>query len=187
MRKIFFGVICSALLIACNDQTKSDNAANEQASVSSAGNKPPTEVLDLKEADGVKASFAALSKGDVDAMLTNYADDATHFWSAGDSAVGKTAIADYWKGRLKLIDSLTFSETIVLPIRINESQSPQYATTGKWVLAWTFSHVKYKNGKKLDFWAHTDYYFNDAGKIANVIQYIDRAPIMEATKGLVAK
>jgi ketosteroid isomerase-like protein len=186
MRKIFFGVICSLLLIACNNKPANDSG-NEPTSVSSAGNKPATEVLDLKEADVVKASFAALSKGDVDAMMTNYADDATHYWSAGDSAAGKTAIADYWKGRWKLIDSLTFSESIVLPIRINESQSPEYAPTGKWVLAWTFSHVKYKNGKKLDFWAHTDYYFNDAGKIATVIQYIDRAPIMEATKGLVAK
>jgi hypothetical protein len=186
MRKFFFGVICSVLLIACDNKTDSATG-NEPASVSSTDKKPATEVLDLKEADGVKASFAALSKGDVDAMLTNYADDAVHYWSGGDSAAGKTAIADYWKGRWKLIDSLTFSETIVLPIRINESQSPQYASPGKWVLAWTFSHVKYKNGKKLDFWAHTDYYFNEAGKVASVIQYIDRAPIMEATKGIVVK
>jgi SnoaL-like protein len=183
MKKIFPGVILSAFLflLSCNNEatTEATGAATDSTSI-----KPSTEVLDVSEADAVKASFAALSKGDVDAMIANYDDNARQVWSAGDSAVGKQAIKDYWTGRWKLIDSLTFSEVIVLPIRLNESQSPKYAPNGKWVLTWTFSHVKYKNGKKLDFWVHTDYYYNEAGKIASVIQYIDRYPIMEATKDL---
>lgn len=183
MKKIFLGIFLTAILFACNNEKKSDSTGD--TTMDSTAKKPATEVLDISEADGVKASFAALSKGDVDAMTANYDDNARHIWSSGDSAVGKQAIKDYWTGRWKLIDSLTFSDVILLPIRINESQSPQYATVGKWVLAWSFSHVKYKNGKKLNFWVHTDYYYNDAGKIANVIQYIDRAPIIEATKGLV--
>lgn len=186
MKKIFHGVILSAFLflLSCNNEEKAGTTGDATADTAN-GKKPATEMLDISEADGIKAAFAALGRGDIDAMTATYDDNARHFWSAGDSAVGKQAIKDYWNGRWKLIDSLTFSEVIVLPIRINESQSPQYATNGKWVLAWTFSHVKYKNGKKLDFWAHTDYYYNDAGKIANVIQYIDRYPIMEATKGMV--
>jgi len=183
MKKILPGVILSSFLFlfSCNNEEKTEATSPATADT---GKKPATEVLDLSEADQVKSGFAALSKGDVDAMTANYDDNAKYFWSSGDSVVGKQAIKDYWNGRWKLIDSLTFSETIVLPIRLNESQSPQYAPTGKWVLAWTFSHVKYKNGKKLNFWVHTDYYYNDAGKIANVIQYIDRHPIAEATKDL---
>jgi hypothetical protein len=105
-------------------------------------------------------------------------------WSNLDSVMGKEAVIDYWNGRLKLIDSLSFSDVILLPIRVNESQSPKYARLGKWVFAWNFSHVKYKNGKWLHFWVHTDYHYNDAGKVDVVMQYIDRQPIMMATKGM---
>ena len=187
MKKLFIGVVVSALLFACNNESKDDKATTETPSVSSADKKPAaTEVLDPAEGDVVKASFAALAKGDIEAMTASYADDVKYFWSGGDSTIGKPAVMDYWKGRWKLIDSLNFSAVILLPIKINESQS-EYAPAGKWVLAWNLTHVKYKNGKKLNFWVHTDYYFNAAGKVATVIQYIDRAPILEATKGMVVK
>jgi hypothetical protein len=183
MKKFLLGVIISAVLIACsNEKTEEKAVAAEPPATDT--KKPATEVLDLSEADGVKAGSAALANKDIAGMTATYADDVRYRWSAGDSLIGKQAVADYWNGRMKLIDSINFSETIVLPIRINESQSPQYATVGKWVLVWNFSHVKYKNGKWLHFWVHTDYHYNDAGKIDAVIQYIDRHPVMEATKGL---
>jgi hypothetical protein len=40
--------------------------------------------------------------------------------------------------------------------------------------------VKYKTGKKLMFWVHTDYHFDANDKIDRAIQYIDMAPIKEA-------
>lgn len=188
MRKVLFGVFISAFLIACNNEKKDDqSSASGSTAPAPEMKKAATEVLDLSEADGVKASFAALTKGDVDGMTANYDDNIHYYWSGGDSVVGKTAAADYWKGRWKLLDSLTLSEVVVLPIKINESQSPQYARVGKWVLAWTFSHAKYKNGKTLHFWVHTDFHYNDAGKIDVAVQYIDRYPIMEATKDLMKK
>ena len=98
--------------------------------------------------------------------------------------MGKQAIKEYWTNRWKLIESLAFPEVIVLPVKINETQSPRYAPNGKWVFAWTLSQVKYKNGKTVTFWAHTDYHYNDAGKVVSVNQFIDRHPIMEATKGM---
>src|SRR5262249_2516403 len=104
--------------------------------------------------------------------------------SSGDSLIGKQAVKDYFNGRWKIIDSAMYSENIYLPIKINESQSPKYATVGKWVLSWAFTHVKYKNGKWLHFWIHTDYHYNDAGKINTIVQYIDRRPIWDATKDL---
>lgn len=184
MKKIIPGIIFCACLWACNDDKQAE-IASDVATDSSNVKKPATEVLDLSEADGLKASFAALAKGDIDGMTANYDDNARYYWAAGDSAVGKQAIKDYWNNRWKLIESLSFPEVIVLPVKINETQSPRYAPNGKWVFAWTLSQVKYKNGKTLTFWAHTDYYYNEAGKVATVIQFIDRYPIMEATKGLV--
>jgi hypothetical protein len=117
-------------------------------------------------------------------MTANFDDNVRYFFSGGDSLIGKQKVKDYYTGRWKLIDSIMYSENVVLPIRINESQSPKYATPGKWVLNWTFAHVKYKNGKWIHFWIHTDYYFNDAGKVSTVVQYIDFHPIREATKGM---
>lgn len=185
MKKLLFGVFISAFIISCNDEKKEEKPAATEPTATSETKKPAaTEILDLSEADGIKAGFAALAKGDVDAMTAGYDDNVRYLWSGGDSAIGKKAVMDYWNGRLKLIDSLNFSEVILLPIKINESQSPKYATVGKWVLAWNFSHVKYKNGKTLHFWVHTDYHYNDAGKVDAVVQYIDRAPINAATMGM---
>jgi len=186
MKKIIPLIIFCACLWACNDDKQAEIASDVNADSSSV-KKEATEVLDISEADGVKAGYAALSKGDVDGMIADYDDKAKWFFSGGDSAIGKQAIKDYWNGRWKLIETLTFPEIIVLPVKINETQSPRYAPNGKWVFTWTLSQVKYKNGKSLNFWVHTDYYYNEAGKIISVIQFIDRHPIVEATKGLVKK
>jgi len=183
MKKFLFGVFISVFFISCTEKAE-EKPSTETSATTTETKKAATEVLDLSEADGVKAGFASLASRDVNAMAANYDDNIAYRWSGGDSAIGKKAVMDYWNARLKLIDSLSFSEVIVLPIKINESQSPQYATLGKWVLAWNFTHVKYKNGKWLHFWVHTDYHYNDAGKVDAVVQYMDRHPIMEATKGM---
>ena len=183
MKKFILGVLISTLFFSCKDKAEEKPAATEATMSSAETKKAYTEVLDISEADVVKTGSQALANKDVAGMTANYADDVRYLWSGGDSAIGKKAVVDYWNGRMNIIDSINFSETILLPVRINESQS-QYAATGKWVLAWNLSHVKYKNGKTIHFWVHTDYHFNDAGKINTVVQYIDRAPIMAATKGL---
>ena len=184
MKKLLFGVFISLFIISCAEKAEEKSSTQDATPTSTDAKKPPTEVLDLSEADVVKAGSNALANKDIAGMVANYADDVRYFWSGGDSVIGKQAVVNYWNGRMKIIDSINFSETILLPIRINESQSPQYATVGKWVMAWNFSHVKYKNGKTIHFWVHTDYHFNDEGKINTVVQYMDRAPILEATKGL---
>ena len=185
MKKFLFGVLISTIFISCAEKAEEKPAVTEAtASTTTETKKAGTEVLDLSEADGVKAGFAALANLDVNGMTGSYDDNIAYRWSGGDSAIGKKAVIDYWNGRFKLIDSLSFSDIVLLPIRINESQNPKYALVGKWVLAWNFTHVKYKNGKSLHFWVHTDYHYNDAGKVDLVIQYMDRQPINEATKGI---
>ena len=80
-----------------------------------------------------------------------------------------------------MIDSLSFSDHIAVPLMARVQQS-QAAPPGKWVLTWSFAHVKYKNGKRLNFWVHNVNHYNDAGKVDFVGQYLDRHPIIEATK-----
>ena len=184
MKKILFGALISAILISCADKAEDKPTTEATAPTITETKKAATEVLDISEADGVKAGFAALANRDVNAMTASYDENVAYRWSGGDSAMGKKAVMDYWNGRLNVIDSLSFSDVVLLPIRINESQNPKYALVGKWVLAWNFSHVKYKNGKRLHFWVHTDYHYNDGGKVDLVIQYIDRQPIVQATKGM---
>ncbi len=183
MKKILFGAFISVLFFSCNDKAE-EKTTSETSAPTTETKKPATEILDLSEADGVRAGSAAFTKGDIDGMTASFDDTVKYYFSGGDSLVGKQKVKDYYTGRWKLIDSVMYSETILLPIRINESQSPQYATLGKWVLSWNLAHVKYKNGKWLHFWIHTDYHYTDAGKVNTVVHYIDRHPIMEATKGM---
>ena len=154
-----------------------------KTTVSTDGKKPASVLLDLSVADPIKKSFAAFAKGDVDGMTADFDDNIRYTWSGGDSLIGKQAVKDYYNGRLKLIQSISYSNDIVLPIQVNESQSPA-APVGKWVLYWTMTDVTYKNGKNLKFWMHSVNHFNDAGKVDFVGQYMDRHPIMEATKDL---
>jgi hypothetical protein len=187
MRKIFFGVICSLLIIACNDKKEEPASGTATtASVTIEDKKTGDELLPLSEADGAKASYDAFAKGDIDAMTANYDDNIRYTWSGGDSLIGKKAVADYYKGRWNLIKTLSFSDHIVLPIKVKVQQSPA-APVGKWVLHWAMVHVEYKNGKKLNFWVHNVNHYNDAGKVDFVGQYMDRAPLMEATKDLMPK
>jgi hypothetical protein len=137
----------------------------------------------MSETEGVKRGLTAFSKGDIEGMTADYADTVFQLWSNLDSLRGKTAVQDYYKARWKLIDSINYSDHILVPLNVNVQQSP-FAPPGKWILAWSFAHVKYKNGKKLDLWVHNVYHYNSANKIDFVGQYLDRQPIVEATKGM---
>ena len=180
------GVAISLVLLSCNNAKKDEAEKTADATTAEAAvpeKKPAAEMLDLSAGDAIKQSFEAFTRADVDAMAANFADNVRYYWSSGDSLVGKQAVIDYYKSRWKVIDSATVSETIVLPMMANESQS-KYAPTGKWVFYWGFWHVKYKNGKKIDFWMHNANHFNDAGKVDQVGQFLDRHQIIEATKGM---
>jgi hypothetical protein len=152
MKKIFLLALISSLMLwGCENKPKSEINGTETMT---AGNetkaKPMMELLDLSTMAPVKASFDAFSKGDMDGFTAGMADNVRFTWSSGDSLIGKQAIKDYYNGRFKLIDSINFTDHIFVPVKANEAQSP-YAPAGKWVLHWSFAHVKYKNGKKINF------------------------------------
>jgi hypothetical protein len=181
MKKIFFGVFISAFIIGCSNEKTEENSSATAATTSSETKKGGDELLAMSEGDWARAGLMAFSKGDIEGMTANYEDTVFHLWSGGDSLRGKKAVQDYYKGRWALIDSLNFSDHIILPVNMAVQQSA-LAPTGKWTLTWSFAHVKYKNGKKLDFWVHNVYHHTSSGKIDFVGQYLDRHPIMEATK-----
>lgn len=185
MRKFLLGVMISAFLVSCNNEKKDETKkADDTTSAAPSGDKKPaSELLDLSAGESVRQSFEAFAKGDVEGMTANFDDKIRYNWSGGDSLVGKKAVTDYYKGRWNLIDSLSITEPIILPIQVNESQS-KYTPVGKWVFFWGIVNVKYKNGKKISFWMHNANHFNDAGKVDLVGQFIDRAPIAAATAGM---
>lgn len=185
MRKIFLGVIISTFLFSCNTEQKDETAKTDEttAGVTASDKKPASVLLELSEAESIKKSFEAFAKGDVDGMVADFDDNIRYTWSGGDSLIGKKAVQDYYKGRWNVLESLSITEPIVLPIQVNESQS-KYSSTGKWVLYWALVNAKYKNGKNISFWMHNVNHYNDAGKVDFVGQYLDRHPIMEATKGM---
>lgn len=182
MKKFISGVIISLFFIACTDTD--DKTASTTSTATTDSKTTADEMLPLSEGDWAKTSLAAFAKGDVDGMTANYEDTVFYLWSSGDSLRGKKAVQDYYIGRWKLIDSINYSDHIIVPINVKVQQS-SFAPTGKWTLVWSFAHVKYKNGKKLDLWIHNVYHHTSSGKVDFVGQYIDRSPILEATKDLV--
>lgn len=169
------------LLLACNNE-KTEEAKPAEVSVSSGDEKKtqPAEFADPKYAEIGKKMIASMATGDMDGWMSGYADNSVYLWSSGDSLAGKEAISKYWKDRRSnVIDSISFSDDIWLPIKINTPQKGPDAP-GVWLLGWYQVNVKYKNGKKLSFWTHTDHHFDANDKIDRTIQYIDMAPIKAA-------
>jgi hypothetical protein len=186
MKKVLLGVLFSAFFIACNNETKEEEKPATAETPSADAKKSGDEILAMSEADGAKNSLLSFAKGDVAGMTSGYDDNAKLYWSSGDSLTGKQAIADYYTGRWKLIETVNVIDQVVFPVKVNTSQAPAHAL-GKWVLVWSNIEVKYKNGKTIRFWTHNDYHYNDAGKVDVAIWYIDRQQIMEATKDLMPK
>jgi hypothetical protein len=186
MKKLFILAVSSLVLFSCNEKKKEEGKMADEKTMSGTEKKPATELLDLKEADGVGGYYDALCQGDIDAMAADFDDNIRFTFSSGDSLIGKKAVVDYWKNRrANIIKTLSISNRIMLPIMVNESQQPTAAPPGKWVLFWGFTDVTYKNDKSLKFWAHSVNHYNAAGKIDFIGWYIDRQPIAEATKDLI--
>lgn len=182
MKKILFGIFSMSFFIACSNEKTS-----EETSTPTTDAKPPVEILwDSTLTQSTAATMTAFENADIDGFTANYADDAKFYWSGGDSLIGKQAIKDYYTNRWKLITSLKFSNHIFLPIMAHEAPAPD-VPGGKWMLHWYQVNVEYKNGKKIMFWAHNVNHYNDAGKVDHATQYIDRMPLMEATKDLMPK
>jgi hypothetical protein len=178
MKKDFLLPIALVFITACN----SSSTANQQqdSTASSAPKQQAAEFADPKYTDMGKKSLAEMTSGDMDSWLSAFADSARYYWNGGDSLIGKAAISNYWKKRrTEVIDSISFKNDIWLPVKVNQPQQP-VQTPGVWLLSWYQVTSKYKNGKTMSQWIHTDYHFDANDKVDEVVQYIDRAPINAA-------
>src|SRR6188474_2848901 len=181
MKNLFFllCILVGATWMSCAPKT-SDEAPAEAAADTTKAMPAPVEFADPKYSEIGRKALAALSSGDVEGWVANYADNAIYRWNNGDSLAGKKAIHDYWLDRrTKLIDSLNFSEEIFLPVVINKPQANEKA--GTWLLSWYRTDAKYKTGKRMTQWMHAVMHFDAHDNIDEVIQFRDNAPIIAAT------
>lgn len=179
----FFIVV--VFLFACNNEKKDEPAATTDNKAASTEKAPVELIMDSNLVASVKTTMTAFENKDIAGYTANMDDNIRFLWSGGDSLVGKKAVMDYYVGRFNIIDSIKFSNPIFLPVMANVSPNGGATAAGKWMLNWYQVNVKYKNGNKIGFWVHNAQHYNDAGKVDQIAQYIDRHPIMEATKGLV--
>ena len=178
MKKMILLVLCTALWVSCKkaELAVAETSAQPKAD---AATPPQAEFADAKYTEIGKKYIADLAKGDTDAMMAVYADNANYYWNAGDSLVGKKAISDFWVNRRKnVIETISFKNDIWLPIKVNRPQSVE--KTGNWLLSWYQVTAKYKGGKSMTQWMHILYHFDDNDKIDQVSQYVDRVPINDA-------
>jgi len=182
MKKTIAVAMATFLFFACSSPKTDDKAVVTNDSAAAAPAKPqPAEFADSKYADIGRSGLANLSSGNIDAWMSAFADNAVYVWNNGDSLAGKAAIAAYWKNRRgQVIDSISFMNQIWLPIKVNQPQSVEQP--GIWVLGWYQVKAKYKTGKYMGQWIHTDMHFDASDKIDRLIQYLDRVPINAASK-----
>ena len=183
MKKLLLAAAVCYILLSCNNKPAepSTTESRDTAMMAKETKTPPqSEFADARYTELGKKGLAQFASGDIDGWMSGFADNAIFRWSSGDSLVGKAAITAYWKERrAKVIDSIQFTNDIWLPLKVNQPQKGP-DIPGIWLLNWYQVNVKYKNGKKLMFWIHTDSHYNNSDKVDLVIQYIDRAPINKA-------
>jgi hypothetical protein len=182
MKKAIALACVTLLFFACSSpKTENTTSAGSDSAVAPPPKPQPAEFADPKYAQIGKDGLAALSSGNIDSWMTSFADNAVYIWSNGDSLAGKAAITAYWKKRRsEVIDSISFMNDIWLPIKVNQPQKVEQP--GNWLLAWYQVSAKYKNGKRMGQWIHTDMHFDANDKIDRFIQYLDHAPINAALK-----
>ena len=177
MKQFLVGMMSFLLFAACNNP-KPEETAETSADTTNATTQP-AEFADTRYMAIGKSGIASMASGDIDSWANNWADNIVWQWNNGDSIVGKTAVVQYWKDRrANTIDSITFSNDIWLPVKVNQPQANEEA--GIWLLGWYNVNAKYKTGKRMIQSIHTVQHFDANDKIDRVIQYLDRAIINAA-------
>jgi hypothetical protein len=179
MRKVLILLLVPVLILSC--QTRTAEGKEETANLSGSTADKAAEFADAKYTEIGRRHSIMFENGNIEGWAGMFADNAVLIWSGGDSLAGKKAIIDYWVNRRdKVVESIDLENDIWLPVKVNKSQQDQ-DVPGVWLLHWHQFTTKYKNGKTLTGWVHTDYHFNADDKIDRMVQYLDRAPIQATT------
>ncbi len=183
MIKIILLAVPFLLSSACNLQTSAEKYANREKSIQTAEGEPVKGVhlADAKYVYFGKSYLETFSRGDINAWLEIFADNAVFQWNNGDSLTGKDAIAAYWSNRWSKLDSIRFSNQIWLPVRVTQPQSVEQP--GVWLLAWYQFDATYKGNIKVRQWAHDGIHFDANDRVDRLIHYVDMGPIMRAVEG----
>ncbi|MBN8718699.1 MAG: nuclear transport factor 2 family protein [Sediminibacterium magnilacihabitans] len=174
-------IVLITFLFACNSNENANHTHDEKTAHTGGHDMPINnkgyEFGDDKYIDIAKNGMNELASGNVEGWLAGFSDDALFRWNGGDSLAGKPAIADYWKKRrTEVIDSLSYSNEVWLPIHVIKPSIPAQLP-GNYALCWSMVHARYKSGKEMNQRMHMVFHFNDSDKIDRVTQYIDRVPI----------
>src|SRR5688572_3852439 len=156
MKKLFGVIVCSALLFSCSDKpaTAEDTESKIASDVSSTESRD-YELGDNKFVEIAKKALDNLEGGDIDGWIASFADNAVYHWNNYDSVTGKAAITDYWKKRrTDIIDSISFTKKIWLPIKV-KTPLTEGQQTGNYALSWHVTYAKYKTGKSMTQRIHT--------------------------------
>lgn len=176
MKKLFLVILCASVFVGCKKETAVEPVINEPKTAEA---DAPFEFADAKYTEIGKKALDAMSKGDMDAWMSNYADNAKYYWNSGDSLVGKPAIDKFWRDRrTNVIETITFEKDIWLPLKVNEKGN--IPLDGYWLLSWYQTTAKYKGGKSMTQWIHATFHFDANDKIDMVHQYVDKAVINAA-------
>ncbi len=171
MEKLIVIILMAGLIGSCSKRKDDFSAIETKMPM-------PMEFSGTQFRDKAKEGLMSLSNKDFDGFIKDFSENAVYRFSYGDSIAGKEAIFNYWKERMtNVVDKLEVSNDVWLPIRVNQSDK---ARKGEWVLCWFKVNATYKTGKSMTQWVHTLYHFDESGKIDQVIQFLDRAPIERA-------
>jgi hypothetical protein len=181
MKSFLIGALGATLFMmyACTGaKPEGEDAATAAADTTAT---PPAEFADPKYAQTARAAQDLFAAGDIAGWAEQFADNAVYAWNTGDSLAGKAAISEYWtKRRAEVIDSISFTDHIYLPIQVNTPQSVE--APGVWLLTWYRTYARYTSGKTMQQWMHADLHYNADGKVDRIIHYMDRSAIQSAEK-----
>lgn len=126
-----------------------------------------------------------MSNFEFDAWGEMLADDIEYYFPDGDAGTrtvltGKAALLDWWKDweATSGIESMTFSNTVFLPIVAQEA--PNYSgLTGPYVVSYMSNEMVF-NGNTTNVRMNFTLHFNDENKIDRYYSYYDRTPIITA-------
>ena len=181
MRNAFFS-ICTILIIcaACKSSpTPAENPKQEDIKPDHSSDRNyiwgNQEYVDL-----ARRQLLFYSENKMEEMAALLSDSIHFAWNGGHEFTGKDWTVNYLRHRRnKLIDTIYYTDQFWMPVEI-KLPAYQGQRTGQYVYAWTTLHVKYENGKMVNERIHLEYHFDNQKRIDDIMQYIDRVPLLEA-------
>src|SRR5882757_1805737 len=124
--------------------------------------------------------MAYFARGGICGWVNEIACNAAFCLDKFCSPAREGAIFYYWKKRrTDVIDSMSFSSDVWLPVKVNKPMTAGQLT-GNYALCWYIVKAKYKTGKSMSQRVHTIFHFDANDKIDRIMQYLDRVPINAA-------